>query len=218
MRIPDTPLIIIAQLSDNSPDKIWNGAWKRFFDIYHATIRLMVSNAFVSKGWYDIPRHISDEVISDVVIALNKIFKEGSYVRGNVKFRHFLKRIVINKSLDYMRKNYKFRDVDSIEDENSNAAVNLDFKSAEDFNFELEGEEIRAYRQAVILDAYETIRHNFSPRNCMAFELVKLEGRSTKEVVQELGIDEKAINNAISRITKKLREVVLARETSKELK
>ena len=55
MKLPDTPKTIISQLSDPEEMAIWNGAWRRFFDIYHAPIKIMVSNGFYKRGWYGVP-------------------------------------------------------------------------------------------------------------------------------------------------------------------
>ena len=53
-----------------------------------------------------------------------------------------------------------------------------------------------------------SITHNFDPRTCTAFEMIKLEDVDVEKVVEELGVSPNVINNSVYRITKKLREVI----------
>ena len=62
-----------------------------------------------------------------------------------------------------------------------------------------------------------TIRHNFDARTCAAFEMIKLEDEDMDKVVEELGVSPNVVNNAVFRITKKLRELLTEDEKLKDL-
>lgn len=217
MNFPETPQTILAQLTE--PDKIgiWNGAWRRFFDIYHAPIKVMVYNSFWKHGSYAAPSFVADEVIADVIVNLNKTFAEGKYERSRSKFRFFLKTICDRRVVDYIRQHSKSSKNDSIDDSSNNLEKYLNDIYAESLNTQLEQEEIKALRESIILDAYMTIRHNFDARTCMAFEMVKLEDMDKDDVVKELGVSAGVINNAVYKIMKKLKEVISNDETMKDL-
>ena len=205
MEIPNTPRTIISQLADAEKSRVWNGAWRRFFDIYHAPIALMVVGEFNSRGWYEVPPHIVDEVVSDVVVELNKYFESGRYDASKGKFRYLLKRMAMCRAMDYMRRNYKYLRAKSVELERERGA---DFESLSESAVKLDEQEERAFKRAMLLDAYETARLSFSPRTCLAFELIKLEGKPVDEVMKELGIDRNSANNAVYRKKKKKKKIV----------
>ena len=77
MFIPRTPKTIIEQLVSPGKASLWNLTWRSFFDLYHAPIKIMVGNSFFKYGIYSIPNNVIDEVVSDVVVSLNKIFNEN---------------------------------------------------------------------------------------------------------------------------------------------
>ncbi len=216
MKIPNTPQTIIAQLVDPAKVEIWNGAWRRFFDIYHAPIKVMVSNSFYSRGWYNTPSHVIDEVVADVVISLNKIFNENKYDSQKSRFRFLLKTICDRRVVDYVRNNSIDMQSDSIDADDSNALSTVEIMLASDADSQLAEEEIRALKHALIMDAYTTIRHNFDARTCAAFEMIKLEDANMDDVVNELGVSANVVNNAVYRITKRLKEVLTQDEKLKE--
>lgn len=216
MNIPNTPRTIISQLVDADKVEHWNGAWRRFFDIYHAPISIMVTKEFNNHGWYDLPLHVVDEVISDVVISLNKYFNDGKYERGKVKFRFLLKKMAMCRAMDYMRKNYKHLTTKSL-DASEYIQIKIEEVADNDIRLKLDADEIQAFKYAMILDAYEIIRHNFSPRTCLAFEMVKLKNKKIEEAMEELGVNANTINNAVYRIMKKLKEVVYNDESKESL-
>ena len=50
MFIPRTPKTIIEQLVSPGKASLWNLTWRRFFDLYHAPIKIMVGNSFFKYG------------------------------------------------------------------------------------------------------------------------------------------------------------------------
>lgn len=215
MKFPNTPITLIEKLTDPEKSEIWNGAWRNFFDIYHAPIKIMVSNCFAKKGWYTVPVQVIDDVIADVVISLNDVFQKGGYDRSRSKFRFYLKTICRNRVMDYMRKNYHALSAKPIADDDSDEEK---YPSDEDVVCTLEESEIAAFQNAMLLDLYETIRSDFCPSECVAFEMVKLQNRKVADVARELNMDSKQISSVIFKILKRLGKAIARENTFKELK
>lgn len=216
MDFPQTPKTVIEQLVSPENNSAWNGAWRKFFDLYHAVIRVMVSNSFYKRGWYGVPSHVIDEVIEETVLSLNKIFYENRFDSSKSRFRFFLKTICDRRVVDFLRENTNVRQ-ESIEETDSGVLENIEALATEDARGQLAEEEVRAFRQAVFLDAYLSVRHFFDARTCIAFEMVKLEDVPVEAVVRELGISPNVVNNAVYRITKKLRAVLSENQDLKEI-
>ena len=81
MFLPDTPKTIIERLVDPDSSSLWNLTWRRFFDLYHAPIKIMIGNSFFKRGIYSIPGSVIDDIVSDVIVSLNKIFTAKLYDR-----------------------------------------------------------------------------------------------------------------------------------------
>lgn len=216
MFIPRTPKTIIEQLVSPGKASLWNLTWRRFFDLYHAPIKIMVGNSFFKYGIYSISNNVIDEVVSDVVISLNKIFNENLYDPKKSRFRSYLKTICDRRVVDYLRRNVDSFKTDSIDEDGGGVKAMAESIAQESQNAKLAEEEQRAFKESVVLDAYMSISHNFDPRTCTAFEMVKLEDMDVEKVVEELGVSPNVINNAVYRITKKLREVISDNPSMKE--
>lgn len=117
MFIPRTPKTIIERLVSPGKASLWNLTWRRFFDLYHAPIKIMVGNSFFKYGIYSIPNNVIDEVVSDVVVSLNKIFNENLYDPKKSRFRSYLKTICDRRVVDYLRKNVDSFKTDSIDED-----------------------------------------------------------------------------------------------------
>ena len=216
MFIPRTPKTIIEQLVSPGKATLWNLTWRRFFDLYHAPIKIMVGNSFFKYGIYSIPNNVVDEVVSDVVVSLNKIFNDNLYDPKKSRFRSYLKTVCDRRVVDYLRKNVANFKTDSIDGEDGSVKAMAESIAQESLNAKLAEEEQRAFKESVVLDAYMSIRHNFDPRTCTAFEMIKLEDIDVEKVVEELGVSPNVVNNSVYRITKKLREVISGDPLMKE--
>ncbi len=208
MFLPDTPKTIIERLVDPDSSSLWNLTWRRFFDLYHAPIKIMIGNSFFKRGIYSIPGSVIDDIVSDVIVSLNKIFTAKLYDRKKSRFRSYLKTVCDRRVVDYLRKNVKAFKTDSIDNEDSNVKSMAESVAMESENARLAEEEQRAFMASVVLDAYMSIRHKFDARTCTAFEMIKLEDIEVEKVVEELGVSPNVVNNAVYRITKKLKEVI----------
>lgn len=208
MFLPKTPKTIISQLVDPESGSLWNLTWRRFFDLYHAPIKIMIGNSFFKRGIYSIPGSVIDEIVSDVVISLNKIFTANLYDSEKSRFRSYLKTVCDRRVIDYLRRNVETFKTDSLDNEDFNVKAMAESIALESENAKLAEEEQRAFKESVVLDAYMSIRHKFDARTCTAFEMIKLEDVEVEKVVEELGVSPNVVNNAVYRITKKLREVI----------
>lgn len=217
MGIPQTPQTIISRLIEPDKVEVWNGAWKRFFDIYHAPIKVMVNNSFWKFGIYDVPSYVIDDTVSEVILTLNKIFSAKKYDSKRTKFRFFLKTICNRRAVDYVRKNSDFLKTDSISDEDKKLDDAIEDIYKESQSAKLKEEELSAFKKSLILDAYYVIRHKFDSRTCTAFEMLILEEYDIETAIRELGVSENTIRNAAHRIVKKLREIISTDENLKEL-
>jgi len=103
----------------------------------------------------------------------------------------YLKRAIVNRALNLLKKEQKFRDQDDW-DEPINDHPNP--------HQIMEGEELDAY-----------INHSLKqlPERCrLVFQLKRLEGYSIKEIADELEISPKTVENQITKALKHLREAL----------
>lgn len=217
MIFPDTPSTIISGLLENEKNEIWQGAWYNFFNLYHSPIKLMVCKSFKVNGWHSIPTYVIDDVVSDVCFNLIKIFASGKYDKNKTKFRYFLKAIAHRRTVDFIRSNTKNAKTDSIDDEDREIQELIDEAYQISFLRQLEDDELSAFKQAFILDLYNSIRHKFDPKTTAAFEMIKFENQDVDYVSKELGLNKNAINNNVYRIMKVLKEAMLKDENAREL-
>ncbi len=205
MQFPNTPITIIEKLTQPEKREIWNGAWRNFFSIYHAPIKVMVLNSFNQKRWYDVSPSALEDVISAVIISLNKVFNENKFDISRTKFRFFLKRICHNRTMDYMRKHFNDKKLESTSSFDNDVDLKEIIEESESEE-SLEKSEIIALQNSMLLDLYESLRKDFSPQACIAFEMVKLQGRAVRDVAKELGMLPSDISQSIFKISKSLKE------------
>ena len=60
----------------------------------------MIGNSFFKRGIYSIPGSVIDEIVSDVIISLNKIFTAKLYDPKKSRFRSYLKTICDRRVVD----------------------------------------------------------------------------------------------------------------------
>ena len=217
MNFPETPNTIIEGLIEDEKSAIWQGMWRKFFDIYYSPVKLMVKKSFIVNGWNNVPAHIIDELVSDVFYNLIRIFSEKRYDKKKTKFRYFLKAISNRRVIDFIRVNSKKMVFPSLDDEkNDNLERLLEDLSQISFLTKLEDDEILSFKQSFLLDLYMSIRDNFEARTTAAFEMIKSEGKNSDEVAKVFGVSKNVINNDIYRVIKKLKEIVLKNENKRE--
>lgn len=218
MNFPETPNTIIEGLIEDEKSAIWQGMWRKFFNIYYSPVKLMVKKSFTVNGWNNVPVHIIDELVSDVFYNLIRIFSEKRYDRNKTKFRYFLKAISNRRVIDFIRTNSKKMLLTSLDDKkNDNIERLLEDLSQISFLTKLEDDEILSFKQSFLLDLYMSIRDAFEARTTAAFEMVKFEGKNPDEVAKVFGVSRNVINNDIYRVIKKLKKIVLKSDNKREI-
>lgn len=212
---------IIAMLSSMPPDSSFarqtlfrTESMSRSIDSFFA-FRKFRNWTSRSVGAPDCGKSLSKYSAYDTIVSLNEIFAKKIYDSSKSRFRCFLKTICQRRVVDYLRKNAKGANFGSIDDDESDVLCSAEKLYAESKKVELQEAEKRAFRESLLLDAYMSIRHKFDARTCAAFEMIKLEDIDVETVVRELGVSQNAVNNAVYRIMKKLKETV---QKERELK
>ena len=199
----DTPKSMIEQMlggSENSAS--WQVGWQRFFDIYYPVLRHMAKNGFAKFGFSDPPEGAVDDVVSDAFQSMVKMFQSGKYDKSR-RFRGFLKTLVHRKAVDYMRKNKR-----------QIAPLPFDDAAQKIFEEQLgqsrDEREDMLFRLARIREIFECIRlKSFDPQTLTIFEMVKLEGKTPREVMRELGVKRNIVDNSVYKVMKRLKEEIV---------
>ena len=189
----------------------WNDSWRSFFDNYYAALRKVAAGEFARCGWHPVEDHMLDEVVRDVVHTLLR--KRTSFRYDPVKgpFRGYLRQIVRYRALDKMRELAKNKVEKPTSSDEEEIEGDEQVPTAE-----IEHMELVAGRNALLRTMLEDIRRKVSPRTLLAFEKVKVMGESPEQVAIELGITRGAVDQAIHRMLRKLKELATKEEYRRE--
>ena len=177
-------------------------AWARFVDIYGPLIY-----GFVRKrGLQDADAvDLVQEVLRSVAGAISRL--EYDPRRGT--FRGWLFTIVNNR----LRNDLKARQRREAGSGDTSVAQQLAEEPApDDWEAQWEAE----HQQRLLTWASERVQSEVEPRTWQAFRLTAVEGRSGKEVAQELNMTLAAVYLAKSRVMARLKELVREAEVSDE--
>ena len=199
----DTPKSMIEQMLTSSENSAsWQVGWQRFFDIYYPVLRHMARNGFAKFGFSNPPESAIDDVVSDTFQSMVKMFQSGKYDKS-CRFRGFLKTLVYRKAVDYMRKNKRQIAPLPFDDD----AQKIFEEQARQDGDEREN---TLFRLARIREIFECVRlKSFDPQTLTIFEMVKLEGKSAKEVMRELGVKRNIVDNSVYKVMKRLKEEIV---------
>lgn len=200
----DTPNSMIEEMLAHEGDRMrWETGWQRFFEIYHPLMRLLARNGFTRYNFNNVPESAINDVVSDTFIAMIKTFQGGKFDK-NAHFRGFLKSVISNKCVDYMRKN-KYQ-IASLEFD-ANAEKEFEIQAQINASFQ-DDEEEKFFKLARIREILECLRTSFSPQTITIFELIKLEGKSVKYVMKELEVSRTVVDNSVYKVMKKLKKEI----------
>ncbi len=139
-------------------------------------------------------RYVKDRMEAEdvLVMAFTKIFERLSQFKGNGSFEGWIRRVMVNESLTYLRKNrnmYLETDIEA-------AALEPDYQKLEN---ELEANDLMKLIETLPV-GYRTV-----------FNMYALDGYNHQEIAQQLGISENTSKSQLSRarafLQKKLTEL-----------
>lgn len=207
-KFPDTPNTVLGEMLRHESEGGWNVSWSSFYNIYHNIIIIMARNTFLKFNFKSYTEEDLKEVLCEVFFNLQKIFLGNKYVFENHRFRGFLKKVVVCRTMDYIRKKYPKHVIkmesldfmDALVETESNAYLKTN-------QFEqFEEDEERAYKLIKIYNIWDKIKNSYDENNAMIFEMVYLQNKTIKEACEEFGISRSAVDKSLSRIMKRIKK------------
>ena len=175
------------------------GAWERLVKIYTRLVYCWC------RKEADLSDDDSADVAQNVFIAVFNGLDNFRREESNHTFRGWLRVITARKIVDHLRSKKRFpralggSDGDRLMGNIPAEPIDLGDLSEEDDLTE---------RAIIVRCVLEEIRPQFSKKNWCAFWQAEIEGRPRNEIAEELQTTVAAVNQAIYRIRKRLREVL----------
>lgn len=161
-----------------------NGSSKAQFEIYKLYYKAMYNTCL---------RFTKDSMLAEDIMqeAFLSAFRNINMFRGEVSFGAWLKRIVINRTLDVLKK--KSLDLTNIEE--GRLVIDDNFDNSEEINYKVE----------LIMSAIAAMPDNY--RVILTLHLI--EGYDHEEISQILEMSYPAVRTSYSRARKKLQELLI---------
>ncbi|MBS1681619.1 MAG: RNA polymerase sigma factor [Bacteroidetes bacterium] len=142
-------------------------------------------------------RYVKDRMEAEdvLVMSFTKIFEKISQYKGDGSFEGWIRRVVVNQSLTYLRKNKSMYLETDIEE----AAFEPDFQKLEN---QLEAEDLMKLIEELPV-GYRTV-----------FNLYAIDGYNHQEIAEQLGVSENTSKSQLSRARALLQKRLI--ETEKE--
>lgn len=170
----DEQLLLLIKRDDNV-------AFRKLFDRFYQ--QLLGTSINMLK---DVD--LAKDVVQEVFL---QIWKKRSELNINSSVGGYLKRAVINRSLNKIRAKKSFLDTQHLEEKPSKEPSAVDYLEEEDLH-----------------KAMKTALDTLPDRCRTIFVMKRLEGMSQKEIAGELGISPKTVENQITKALKVLKESV----------
>jgi len=160
-------------------------AWKEFLEIYRPLIDRTIRRSGISA-------HDHEDAVQEVLIQLLRVLPTFSYQKEKGFFRHWLRRVTMNKAIDFRRRRSNW----------PNATDQLDtVMMAEDHSHW-----VREFQRGLVQSAMTCIESEFRPRTWNCFLLHLWERRSAQETAMRSGVSVNAVYVNCSRVLARLRE------------
>jgi len=145
----------------------------------------------------------ADDVSQDVLVAFVKAHREGRYDKEKGRFRTWLGRIAVNKTLDALRRlmNRDEQPVDTGTATGFLQSVEHDGPNGDELLWEQEWERF------VLDGCMRVVSMEFDQQTLTAFELYALQETPPQRVADELGMSRNAVYVAKSRILERMRQL-----------
>ncbi len=196
-----TPVTLLSQIQNSEHEAIWERAWADFVAYYVSPVRTQVKREFLRCNWHNIDANVLDEATSTVFLRFLKSQDTFRYDPEKGKLRGYLGKIASWVVRDTIRSHS--RNILSRAEEISQhrEAIIDEFES-------LTKEEDEKFRSAILRSLLSDIRKNVSPQTFAIFELINLEGKPTKEVMNMLSVSRNTIDGANHRVIRKLQTII----------
>ncbi len=162
-------------------------AWRRLVDLYAPLLFSWARRQGVAE-------HDAADLVQEVFVALIQTLPTFVYDRRRGQFRNWLRTLLLNKLHDRQRR--------SAREEQARAQLEPQRESADAATMFEEAE----YQQEVTRRALQLLHNDFEPITWKAFWETVVEGRSARDVAQELGCSENSVYVAKCRVLRRLRQ------------
>jgi RNA polymerase sigma-70 factor (ECF subfamily) len=169
-------------------------AWRRFFEAYLPVVYHLARR----KGLQDAD---ASDVAQEVMIRVARAIRGFEYSPERGRFRDWLYRVTSNAVASHHRGDR--REARGVGGEDGDANIQLAAAAPD-------AEWIDEFNQQVLRVALERTRPHFQPATWRAFELAYFDRRPAAEVARETGLSIGAVHVAKSRVSKRLRDEVMA--------
>lgn len=200
--LPDTPRTLLAGLRESDGTLVWQMSWKRFLELYHEPISIIVRGCYRHHTGGGVP---SSGFIEDATAnVVTDFFAKGHrrYDPEKGRLRTYLRMLINARVVDLLRKERPLQF--------------LDDSALDSLPPEATGVEDDAYRRSILVTLVEELREQIPLRQFEIFERVKLKGLSPDAVAAELGVKRGVVDNTVFKVMTKLREIAAGREYQEE--
>jgi len=180
------------------PDKADVDAWDQFVNIYQPLVFRLAR----SKGFQDAD---ANDIVQEVMVAVSKAIHRWDQDPSKGRFRDWLYKIARNLMINFLtrRKHLPLGQGGSELVRFLNESVDPKTEESESSReFDLE------YRRELYLIAARQVRSDVRPATWEAFQRTSIEGESSKEASDSLGMTEGAVVVARCRVLARLRDAV----------
>lgn len=203
MSLPTTPLTLLAKLKNSADIGLWQASWKRFLELYHQPISLMVRSAYRSRtGGMEPSTSFIEESVAEVISDFAGRSHQR-YDQSKGRLRGYLRVIVNARVVDLLREEQPLnrRDLD-------------DFVFTDDLiddSFER-----KAFLHSLLASLIEDLRCQIPTKQFEIFERVKFKGQTPDEVGEDLGLKRAMVDRYIHKAMTRLREIANSSEYEEE--
>jgi RNA polymerase sigma factor (sigma-70 family) len=202
---PPTSLNLLSKLKAGGEEGIWQVSWKRFLELYHEPIEMIVRSCYRkhTEGHEPSSGFIEDAVANTVVEFFNKGLGKCGYDKSKGRLRTYLRVLTNARVVDLLRKE---RPIDQRPlDDATQASLPAESPGESD-----------AFGRSLLASLVEDLRASIPLRQFEIFERVKLKHQSPQFVAEDLGIQRAMIDRNIHKAMAALRQLAAQPEYQEE--
>jgi hypothetical protein len=202
-QFPPTSVNLLSKLKAGGEESNWQISWKRFLELYHEPIEVIVRSCYRhhTNGHTPSAGFVEDAVANTV----GDFFARGQYRydKGKGRLRAYLRVLTNARVVDLLRKEHPIGQL-PMDDAN---LMNLPAESPV---------ESAAFGRALLASLVEDLRASIPLRQFEIFERVKLKHQSPQFVAEDLGIQRAMVDRYIHKAMIALREIASHAEYQEE--